>query len=460
MFRKKVKVLSLLLGLGDYLLITLVFIIAYYLRFNTFDNFFQNQFFSFLLLYILTWVVLANVWNLYTKYWEGEFTRQIGRMIQVLVLHLLVIVAFNGILKTYFSRAIILNSYGFLLITLPLWRLLFNRILKGYFHLGYGVKNAIFIGDNDISPVISELGSTRVSSTRVMGYFGEQSEKPYPHLGVTASCFEFIEKYAEDIDEVYCSFAAMNSKDVNRLINIADNNLIRIIFIPEARGLHLSKLKFDFVGQQPVMVLRPLPLDEPLNRIWKRLFDLIFSILVCSLILIWLVPIIAILVKLSSKGPVFFKQKRSGLNNDLFWCYKFRTMKVNTESDSKQAEKGDSRITPIGAFLRKTSLDEMPQFLNVLIGNMSVVGPRPHMKSHTEHYSKIINKFMLRHFVKPGITGLSQVKGLRGETTEPGQMRNRVRIDIFYIEYWSFLLDLKIVYLTVYNIFKGDDKAF
>ncbi len=442
------------------MLITLVFLTAYFLRFESFSGFFQNLFFSFLLLYFLAWSVLSNVRQLYGKYFEQDFTRQISRTLQVLVMHLLVIVAFNGILKTYFSRAIILYTYGFLLVALPLWRIFYNRIIRGYFLLGYGVKQAIFIGGDNINPLIDEFESSRISSIKVIGYFGEASDNQYSRLGEANDWYEFLESNAEEIDEVYCSIASLSGKDLNKLISFADNNLIRIIFIPEAKGLNFSKLKFDFIGQQPVMVLRPLPLDEPVNRLVKRVFDIIFSTLVIGLVLIWLFPIVAILIKLTSRGPILFKQKRSGLNNDLFWCYKFRTMRVNVESETKQAEKNDSRITRIGDFLRRTSLDEMPQFINVFIGNMSVVGPRPHMISHTELYSKIINKFMLRHFVKPGITGLSQVKGLRGETTEPSAMRNRVRIDIFYIEYWSFLLDIKIVMLTVYNMVRGDKNAF
>lgn len=460
MFRKKVGLLTFWLAAGDYLLITLVFIVAYYLRFGNFINFFQDQFFAFLLLYFLAWSLLANVFQIYSKYFEQEYLKQVRKTLQVLAIHLLVIVAFNGILKTYFSRAIILYSYGFLLVSLPIWRLAYNRFLKGYFQLALMVKQAVFIGGENFDAMVSELESTRLSTIHVMGYFGPQGTYRFNHLGNVNEWFDYIVEHADEIDEVYCSLSALTSNDLNRLINFADNNLIRIVFIPEAKGINFSKLKFDFIGEQPVMMLRPLPLDEPVNRLLKRVFDLIFSSLVILLVLTWLVPLLAILIKLGSRGPVFFRQKRSGLNNRLFWCYKFRTMRVNKESDTVQAVKNDSRITPIGEFLRKTSLDEMPQFLNVFIGNMSVIGPRPHMISHTELYSKIINKFMLRHFVKPGITGLSQVKGLRGETTDPSMMRHRVRIDIFYIENWSIWLDVRIVYLTVYNMIRGDKNAF
>jgi lipopolysaccharide/colanic/teichoic acid biosynthesis glycosyltransferase len=178
------------------------------------------------------------------------------------------------------------------------------------------------------------------------------------------------------------------------------------------------------------------------------------------LVFSWLYPIIAIAIKLNSRGPVFFRQRRTGQNNQEFWCFKFRTMHINDEADHKQASRNDSRITAVGAFLRRTSLDELPQFLNVLRGEMSIVGPRPHMLKHTEEYSKVIGKFMARHFVKPGVTGLAQSKGYRGETKDIIDMKNRVKLDRFYIENWSFLLDIKIIIQTIFELLRTSEKAY
>src|SRR5690606_35499604 len=185
-----------------------------------------------------------------------------------------------------------------------------------------------------------------------------------------------------------------------------------------------------------------------------------FSTFIIIFFLSWAMPLIALIIKLDSKGPVFFRQKRTGKDKKAFWCYKFRSMRVNYDSDLKQAQKNDSRITKIGAFLRRTSLDELPQFFNVFLGNMSVVGPRPHMLKHTEEYSKVVEKFMSRHFVKPGITGLAQAKGFRGETETDLLMQNRVRLDRFYVGNWSLIFDIKIIILTISSIFSGDDKAY
>jgi exopolysaccharide biosynthesis polyprenyl glycosylphosphotransferase len=199
------------------------------------------------------------------------------------------------------------------------------------------------------------------------------------------------------------------------------------------------------------------PVVSNFNR--KRTFDILFALMVIVTLLSWLIPLIAILIKLDSKGPVFFKQLRTGKNGKPFYCLKFRSMKLSADADSKQASKNDSRITPLGAFLRKTSLDELPQFFNVLVGDMSIVGPRPHMLKHTEDYCQIIHNYMVRHTVTPGITGLAQVKGYRGETKETTAMINRVNADIWYIKNWSFYLDIKIIVLTFMQVFKGHENA-
>ena len=192
----------------------------------------------------------------------------------------------------------------------------------------------------------------------------------------------------------------------------------------------------------------------------KRTFDLIFAGFVVVFLLSWLVPLISLLIKLGSKGPTFFKQLRTGKQGKPFYCLKFRSMTVNSEPDSKQASRNDVRVTKLGAFLRKTSLDELPQFINVLKGEMSVVGPRPHMIQHTEQYTKTIHNFMDRHLIMPGITGLAQVSGYRGETKELDAMAKRVNADIHYIHNMSWLMDLKIIGLTIKQVFKIPENVF
>src|SRR5690606_10508566 len=216
----------------------------------------------------------------------------------------------------------------------------------------------------------------------------------------------------------------------------------------------------SILGDVPVISIRQEPVYDIEGRFKKRLFDMLFSLLVVVLVLSWLYPLIGMLIKLESRGPIMFKQLRTGRDNKPFWCYKFRSMRVNNESDDRQATRGDSRITTIGAFLRRTSLDELPQFFNVLQGHMSVVGPRPHMLKHTEQYKTIIDHYMTRQFLKPGITGWAQVNGYRGETTEPRLMERRVAHDIWYLENWTTMLDVRIVFLTIINMLVGEKNAF
>ena len=263
-----------------------------------------------------------------------------------------------------------------------------------------------------------------------------------------------------EIDEIYSSLAEMNNKELLSLIDYADNNLKILKFLPDNKEIYSKKLDFTYYGYLPILSLRSIPIDEPINLFIKRSFDIFFSLVVIIGILSWLTPLIGFLIKIESKGPVFFKQKRNGLDYKEFYCYKFRSMKPNPEAHLHQIRKGDPRVTRIGKFIRKTSIDELPQFINVLKGEMSVVGPRPHMVSHTHMYAEKIDKFMVRHFIKPGITGLAQVSGFRGEVEDDDFIKNRVKYDIYYLENWSILMDLRIVFKTVFDTLGGDDKAY
>jgi putative colanic acid biosynthesis UDP-glucose lipid carrier transferase len=222
----------------------------------------------------------------------------------------------------------------------------------------------------------------------------------------------------------------------------------------------LRNLAVEYYGYLPIISLRTIPLDKEINTRLKHFFDVVFSLFVILTVLSWLTPILGLLIKLESRGPVFFKQRRNGLNYKEFYCYKFRSMRLNSEADLEQVQKNDPRVTKFGKILRKFSLDELPQFFNVILGDMSVVGPRPHMVSHTEMYAKSVDKFMVRHFIKPGITGLAQINGCRGEVETEKDIVNRVKFDIFYIENWSILLDLRIIYKTVINVISGEEKAY
>ena len=259
---------------------------------------------------------------------------------------------------------------------------------------------------------------------------------------------------------LFCGLSSSYSEIISNIITYCENHFIHFFHVPSVRNYLKRRMFFEMMGNVPILSIRQEPLAQPENRLIKRTFDVACSLLFLCTLFPFIYLIVGAAIKLSSPGPVFFKQKRSGLNGREFWCYKFRSMRVNAQSDTLQATLHDPRKTRVGNFLRKSNLDELPQFINVLRGDMSIVGPRPHMLKHTEEYSKLISRYMVRHLVKPGITGWAQVNGFRGETKELWQMEGRVRMDIWYIEHWTFLLDIFILFKTVYNAVKGDKEAY
>ncbi|MBG6109875.1 undecaprenyl-phosphate galactose phosphotransferase/putative colanic acid biosynthesis UDP-glucose lipid carrier transferase [Flavobacterium sp. CG_9.10] len=386
-------------------------------------------------------------------------------MVKHLTIHIALIAVFVTVLKFHdISRLRLVYFYLLFFILLCISRLLFMKLLKYVRYKGYNFKSVVIIGANDAGVNIHRILSKDLTyGYRIMGFFDDAVDPfyliPKPLLGGVDDVEDFI--IANKVDEMYIALHIDHIKRIKQLTALCERHMIRIKFIPDFQQYTRSrKVEITFYENTPVLMLRKEPLEGTINLLLKKTFDLIFSFLVIVLIFPLLFPILAVLIKLDSPGPVFFKQHRSGRENETFFCLKFRTMKVNKFSDKIQATKNDKRVTKIGAFMRKTNLDELPQFLNVLWGTMSVVGPRPHMLKHTEQYSELINNYLVRHYAKPGITGWAQVNGLRGETKKLIEMKDRVDHDIWYIENWSLLLDLKIIYLTVFNVFKGEEKAY
>ncbi len=372
---------------------------------------------------------------------------------------------FNNTFKL--SREALLVTYLSSFILTLIWRFGFIKMARFYRARGFNNRRIVIVGAGESAQDFKKMLESRVEyGYKFIGFFEDRPERY--NLKVRENILGSIDEvnaYAlnNDIDEIFCALPYNEEIRIKDLISFGDENLIRVKIVPDMTRFlshHLNKIEIDYYGQIPVMTLRPEPLENFINRVIKRIFDIGFSVLIITFVLSWLIPIISLIIKLTSKGPVFFKQKRSGFRNQTFDVIKFRTMYVHDDSNANQATKGDSRITPIGAFLRKTSLDEFPQFINVFFGQMSVIGPRPHMLKHTDEYSKIIDKFMVRHLVKPGITGWAQVNGYRGETRNKQKMEDRVRADVWYIENWSFTLDIKIVFMTIVNLIRGEENAF
>ena len=326
------------------------------------------------------------------------------------------------------------------------------------------VKDLIIVGDGPAAEEIFQYCQDQtVRGYRFRGLF---SDKPVDgvlgpqRIGDIEAAKAFA--IQNRIDIVYCALPGTHKDAITDLMEYCERNTIRFRVIPSADSFIpvVQTGNLEFHGSVPVSKLRHEPLDNRWSRMAKRAFDIVFSLGVIVFVLSWLIPVLALAVKLSSKGPVFFKQTRLGEGKKKFSCYKFRSMRMNKEADSKQATKNDPRVTKVGAFLRKSNLDEMPQFFNVLLGQMSVVGPRPHPLKLNDQFRDIIDKYMVRHFVRPGITGWAQVNGFRGETRTPELMEKRVDLDVWYLENWSFTLDLKIVVKTVTNMFGKDERAY
>jgi putative colanic acid biosysnthesis UDP-glucose lipid carrier transferase len=321
--------------------------------------------------------------------------------------------------------------------------------------------NYIIVGGKatNIKHIFKSFKYVYQDSAHCLGRFGNTTHDFIENIGTYDNLAVYLEQ-AENLQKVFYIYSELSNEEVRKIMHICQTKFIDFEIIPRETDLFPRGVKVEFHDDLPILVLKEEPLFRLRNKLLKRTFDLLFSTLVILLIFPWLLPIIAILIKMESKGPVFFIQDRSGYKGKAFPCFKFRTMTVNTQADLLQATKNDSRITKIGAFLRKSSLDEFPQFINVFLGQMSVVGPRPHMLRHTVEYSELISDFMIRHQVKPGITGWAQVNGYRGPTEQLQQMENRVKYDVWYVENWSFWLDIKCVIYTVFNALKGEENAF
>ena len=375
---------------------------------------------------------------------------------------LFAIIFFAFLLFLNLDNIHVLTFIEFFLIFFPLlslWWLFSKQMLKVYRSRGYNFKRIIIIGGGLVGHrLLDEMLEDNGYGYRIMGLF-DDTPRPIEYY---KGKIDDVDKFIKDnlIDEMYCTLPDNEEGLVQKIIRIADNNAIDFYYVPQFGRAIKRQFELQSIGNVPILAIRPNPLNKPVNRIIKRTFDFIFSS--CALVI--LVPLaflpIAIGIKLTSPGPVLFKQKRTGYRGKDFTCYKFRTMKVNNESDSLQATKHDPRKTHFGDFLRRSSLDELPQFFNVWRGDMSIVGPRPHMLKHTKDYSALIDKYMVRHTIKPGITGWAQVNGFRGETRELWQMEKRVECDVWYAENWNFMLDLKIIFLTIRNAIKGEKNAF
>lgn len=407
--------------------------------------------------YISTsWILLSIYSNFYEVY---RYTRPISILsliVKQLILFLLLTFAFSGLyneMQIYPKAIVKYTLLCFLLIGILKFTV-YYLLQKYRMSFGGNFRSTVIFGTNKKTLALESF----FNKNPEYGYVHQKTFNFKKNEVTLKECFEYV--LEEGVDEIYCSISELTNAQIADIVDFADNNLKILKFIPDSKEIYSKRLRYEYYDYIPILTLRTIPLEDSANTIIKRAFDILFSSIVIVFVLSWLTPLIAILIKLESKGPVFFKQSRNGFNYQEFDCYKFRSMTPNKNANLYQATRGDQRVTKVGKFIRKTSIDELPQFFNVLFGDMSVVGPRPHMVSHTNMYAKKIDKFMVRHFVKPGITGLAQVSGFRGEVETDKDIIGRVKYDIFYIENWSILLDIKIIAQTFINAVRGEEKAY
>jgi len=433
---------------------------------------------------VMTDSIPANLWGVYFQYWTvsitawlllafflrtyagkvilvfEHFTKRTSQVYLIWVIAMLFYLFFSREFRI--SRIFIISGMISFGMGLLCNRFLYLGIKKYFKNSHYLIKRVIILGYNDTAKQLAKYFEEDGINTQLLGFIEDDKNvhelSHYPIITDVSKALQVAKEF--DVVEIFSTITPEQNKDIYELMYQSERECIRFKIVPNLSVFITRDVHIEYFGDLPILSLRSEPLDDVGNRIKKRALDIVVSFLVIVFILSWLTPLLGLLILLESRGPIFFSQLRTGKNKKPFYCYKFRSMRINKDADVKQATQADKRVTRIGKFIRRTSLDEFPQFLNVLKGNMSLVGPRPHMLKHTTDYSKVVDEYMIRQFLKPGITGWAQVNGYRGEITNPEQIQMRVNKDLWYLENWSLWLDIQILFLTVYQIFKGDKNAF
>lgn len=419
---------------------------------------------------ILIWYISTSFSHLYKDRRSNKYSEEIIFIIYTLAIYMIVLSSafffLNNLIEIEHTTQFFLLFLSILFVSITLTKYILRKYLHSAIFHGKMLDNILIVGYTPAAQDFYEtINRYYYYGYKCIGFLDNQTTKMNgcPYKGPVQNLEAVIKEL--HVDEVVIALPTHQNKAIQECIEICDQYATQTRILPDLEQYTSSNLQVNNIGLLSVINIRELPLDKEVNRLGKRTFDIAFSILFFVFIASWLFPILVLIIKLSSKGPVFFKQERWGLNNEKITCYKFRTMvaesqDIDAEGHYQQASKDDPRITSIGAFLRRTNLDELPQFWNVLIGNMSVVGPRPHPTPLNLASMHTIDNYMLRHMVKPGISGWAQVNGYRGETKLPGTMQKRVNFDLYYIHRWTFWFDCQIILQTLINMIRGDQNAY
>lgn len=456
--------LGILLSVIDWLTFNVVFLLfALFIKLYACNDFFVDVLFA-----NIAYLVALQIVTISLHHRQSQPAKVLSNTSRTSVIFIVVYAAILG-MAGYgvpgFYYSVIMTFCIFLATSIE--RLLLRTFIMHKRSLGRNRVNTIILGTGQMQQKIADVMTNVWNGYNLLGYFiktdadtmvNSVTDENIAYLGEESSIIPFIE--TNNVDELYIGVMPDKLKEYRALMRLCEKHMIRTYYVPTISYGEFRSAKVMEFGDIYVMSQYSEPLKDMRNRIKKRLFDIVVSLLfLCTLFPIIFI-IVAIVSKITMPGPLFFKQKRTGYDGKDFLCYKFRSMKVNKDSDKVQAVKDDPRVTKWGLLMRHTNIDELPQFINVLKGNMSIVGPRPHMLAHTDYYSKLISDYMIRHYVKPGITGWAQTHGERGETKTVDDMKRRVEKDIWYIEHWSFWLDIQIIMKTVSDAIHGDDKAY
>ena len=404
-------------------------------------------------LIVLFWIVL----NIYTKSYNIGRGVSYLNTVKTALKSIFILFSFVAIASLFINyKPISIKSIFFALsiftFSIVFFRIITHFILDSYRSYGGNIKNIAIIGHDKMGRAFYKtINNNNHLGLRTNGIYHLENKKiKDSNIPIIGSRDNFYDDY-KNFDEIFISTKVPITIQ-KQLISFCDKNLISVKLLPELVNYELKNFFIKKLYNIPVIEVNQLPLDIWYNKIIKRLFDIIFSVFVLVFFVSWMYVIFGIIIKIQSKGPILFKQRRNGAGGNVFYCYKFRTMVMNNQQDTKFADNKDSRLTKFGKFLRISALDEMPQFINVLIGDMSVVGPRPHPLKLNEEFSDKIDKFSKRHQFKPGITGLAQIRGYRGKIYGFYDMSSRVRLDRYYFKNWSIFYDFKICLKTFFGI--------
>lgn len=407
---------------------------------------------SVVLLLTFFWLILGARTGIYAVSRLMTFTKFLERLVIHLLFFAFGILLLSRVMANQTFAAMAPRFAAILCVFFIIFKSLVFFALKWYRRLGYNHRNIMFWRSGEASRSLKKiLERRRDYGFKIFEYKGDHD-------------IQILKKFWQKngIHTMYIPMEVFSQKRFNEeLKDAAEACKVKISVIPDVLADNFTSYQLTYAETQPILEKARFPLESAANFILKRAFDILFSALFLVFVASWLFPILAILIKKDSKGSVFFKQKRYGFNDEVFVCYKFRTMRENGNGNSATTKMDDDRITKLGKWLRKNSLDELPQFFNVFLGDMSVVGPRPHMISVDDHYRTFINRYSIRNTVRPGITGLAQINGMRGDSGDMEvEMQRRVLTDAFYVKNWSITLDMVIILKTVILLIKGDKNAF